>query len=70
MYFDIQLKDWEKVECLDVLSAHDEEWRITASFTYKGTWYCVEAVGMYSCGELVGVIDEEVTDCEPIFEEE
>ncbi len=42
---------WEKVELLDQLSVHDEEWAIE-----KGN---LSAIGMYSLGELVEISEIE-----------
>ncbi len=43
------MDDWEKVELLDRLSAHDEEWSVRSGNKI--------AVGMYSDGSLVSVVD-------------
>jgi len=43
--------EWHKEELLDVISAHDEEWIIVSDDGKK------EAIGMYSCGELVDISD-------------
>ena len=57
VYFDNPLSyDWEKLELLDTIDCYDSEWKI----------YCyhdgmsLEAVGKYSIGELVEVLDIEV----------
>lgn len=61
LYIDRPLKlDWDKLELLDTLSVHDEEWKIETRHTDGGTCYDLEATGAYSCGELVEVNDIEV----------
>ena len=55
-YFDdAETFDWEKVELLDQISAHDEDWKIETRHTQDGICYDLEAVGSYSIGELVNV---------------
>ena len=44
--------DWIQIELMDQLSVHDEEWLIENE---EGT---KQATGVYSCGELVDILDE------------
>ena len=44
--------DWIQIEPMDQLSVHDEEWLIENE---EGT---KQATGVYSCGELVDILDE------------
>lgn len=61
VYFDDpETFDWEKIELLDQISVHDEEWKIETRHTEDGVCYDLEAVGSYSCGELVDVSNIEV----------
>ena len=48
---------WEKVEVLDVIDTHDQDWLVTAQDIYGNVF---EAVGIYSCGELQEVRDIEM----------
>ena len=55
----IPLREWKQVELLDQISVHDEEWKIETRHTQDGICYDLEAVGVYSCGDLIDVIDIE-----------
>jgi hypothetical protein len=47
-----KMMDWIKIELMDRLSVHDEEWLIENE---EGTR---QATGVYSCGELVDILNE------------
>ncbi len=52
----LPLSEWEQGEKLDRLSTHDAEYRVTAEVEGAS----LEAIGVYSGGELVQVHDIEV----------
>jgi len=65
-YFDnAEVYPWEKEERLDVLSAHDEQWKCSCSVTIDGVVYDLEAVVTFSYGVPSLVEDIETLNANP-----